>query len=134
MSFIGRKLILEYPTGTVIAGVRTRSMTIDASPIDVTTDDDSGIRTLLEDAGQRQIDISVEGILKDDTLLEQIVDGALFLQELTIKFPFTFTTTQATLVGDFRLNNFEITGEYQGAITFTATLQSSGAFVFTPAA
>ena len=133
MSFIGRGLVFEYPTGTKIASVRTKSFTVDSSPIDVSTDDDTGIRVLLEDSGQRQIDMSVEGILSEDVLLEQIIDGTLFLQEMTIKFPFTFTTTAATLVGDFRFNNFEVTGEYQDAITFSATMQSSGAQVFTPA-
>ena len=133
MSFIGRGLVFEYPTGTKIASVRTKSFTVDSSAIDVTTDDDTGIRVLLEDSGQRQIDMSVEGILASDVLLEQIIDGTLFIQELTIKFPFTFTTTQATLVGSFRFNNFEVTGEYQDSITFSATMQSTGAQVFTPA-
>ena len=131
--FVGRKLVFEYPTGTVIASVRTKSFTVDSSAIDVTTDDDSGIRALLEEPGQHQIDLSVEGLLANDDLLQQIVDGALFIQNLTIKLPFTFTTTQATIVGDFRFNNFEMSGEYQDAVTFTATLQSSGTFVFTAA-
>lgn len=130
--FVGRALTLEYPTGTVIAGVRTRSITIDSSAIDVTTDDDSALRTLLEEPGQKQIDISVEGLLKDDTLLDKIINGA-FIQELTIKLPFPFTTTQGKIVGSFRFNNFEQTGEYTDAIAFTATLQSTGAFTYTPA-
>ena len=131
--FVGRKLIFEYPTGTVIASVRTKSFTVDSSAIDVTTDDDSGIRALLEEPGQHQIDLSVEGLLANDALLKQIVDGTLFIQNLTIKLPFTFTTTQGTIVGDFRFNNFEVSGEYQDAVTFTATLQSTGTFTFTAA-
>lgn len=131
--FIGRGLVLEYPTGTVIAGVRTRSFTVDASPIDVTTDDEAATRTLLEESGQEQIDASVEGLLKDDTLLAQILNGTLYIQELTIKFPFAFTTTQATLVGDFRFNNFEIGAEYQDAVSFSAAMQSASSWVFTPA-
>lgn len=132
MAFVGRALTLEYPTGTTIASVRTKSLTIDSSPIDVTTDDDSGIRQLLEAPGQHQIDLSVEGLLANDTLLEQIIDGTLFIQQLKVTWPFA-GGTPATLVGDFRFNNFETTGEYQDAITFTATLQSTGTFVFTPA-
>ena len=131
--FVGRKLLFEYPTGTLIASVRTKSFTVDSSAIDITTDDDSGIRALLEEPGQHMIDLSVEGLLANDDLLQQIVDGTLFIQNLTIKLPFTFTTTQATIVGDFRLNNFEASGEYQDAITFTATLQSTGVFTFTAA-
>lgn len=131
--FVGRTLVFEYPTGTKIASVRTKSFTLDASAIDVTTDDDDGIRALLEESGQRQIDISVEGLLADDTLVSQIANGTLLIQELTIKLPFTFTTTQSTIVGDFRFNNFEVGGEYQDAQTFSATLQSTGAWVFTAA-
>ncbi len=131
--FVGRDLIFEFPTGTKIASVRTKSFTVDSSAIDVTTDDDSGIRTLLEEPGQHQIDLSVEGLLANDDLMQQIVDGTLFIQNLTIKLPFTFTTTQATIVGDFRFNNFEASGEYQDSITFTATLQSTGTFTFTAA-
>lgn len=130
--FVGRALTLEYPTGTVIAGVRTRSFTVDSSPIDITTDDDTGLRTLLEDAGQQMIDISVSGLLKDDTLLDKIINGLTFIQELTIKLPFPVAGT-GTIVGDFRFNNFEVSGEYQGAVTFSATLQSSGSFTYTPA-
>ncbi len=130
--FVGRDLTLEYPTGTVIAGVRTRSFAIDASPIDVTTDDDSALRTLLEEPGQRMIDISVEGLLKNDALLADIIGGSSFIQELTINLPFA-GGTPGKIVGDFRFNNFESSGEYQGSITFSATLQSTGAFTYTPA-
>ncbi len=131
--FVGRALTFEYPTGTVIASVRTKSFTVDSSAIDVTTDDDAGIRTLLEAPGQHMIDLSVEGLLANDDLMQQIVDGTLFIQNLKIKLPFTFTTTQGTIVGDFRFNNFEVSGEYQDAINFTATLQSTGTFTFTAA-
>lgn len=131
--FIGRDLTLEYPTGTVIAGVRTRGLAIDNSAIDVTTDDDAGLRTLLEESGQRQLDISVDGILKDDTLLADALNGTLFIQQLTIVLPFTFSSTAGTIVGNFRFNNFTVDGEYQGSVTFSATLQSSGAFTYTAA-
>lgn len=131
--FSGRDLIFEYPSGTKIASVRTKSLAIDSSAIDVTTDDDSGIRTLLEAPGQHQIDISVEGLLSDKDLIEQAAVGTLFIKGLTIKLPFTFSSVESTIVGDFRLNNIEISGEYQDAVTFTATLQSTGTFTFTAA-
>ncbi len=131
--FVGRTLVFEYPTGTKIASVRTKSFTVDSSAIDVTTDDDAGIRTLLEEPGQHQIDLSVEGLLANDSLLKEIIDGTSFIQNLTIVLPFTFATTPATIVGDFRFNNYEQSGEYTDAITFTATLQSTGPFTFTAA-
>lgn len=130
--FVGRKLTIEWPEGTTIAGVRTRSLTVDSSPIDVTSDDDSGLRTLLEEPGQQQVDISVEGLLKDDTLLARIIDGA-FLDNLKIVLPFTFTTTPGAITGSFRFNSFEVSGEYQDAVAFTASMQSSGTITYTPA-
>ncbi len=131
--FVGRILVFEYPTGTKIASVRTKSFTVDSSAIDVTTDDDAGIRTLLEEPGQHQIDLSVDGLLANSRLLKEIIDGTNFIQNLTIVLPFAFATTPATIVGDFRFNNYEQSGEYTDAIAFTATMQSTGIFTFTDA-
>ena len=37
------------------------------------------------------------------------------------------------MAGDFFLNSLEETGPYNEAVTFTASLQSSGVFTYTPA-
>ena len=123
----GRELLIKKGA-SVIAGVRTKTVTINGEPIDVTTDDDSGFRTLLADPATRMIDLSVEGITKDDTL-RAIVAGAgpQLLTDITIEYP-----DGAVIAGDFYLVSVEESGEYQDAVTFTATLQSSGAFTYTP--
>ena len=123
----GRELLIKKGV-SVIAGVRTKTVTINGEPIDVTTDDDSGFRTLLADPATRMIDLSVEGITKDDTL-RAIVAGAgpQLLTDITIEYP-----DGAVIAGDFYLVSVEESGEYQDAVTFTATLQSSGAFTYTP--
>lgn len=123
----GRELLIKKGA-TVIAGVRTKTVTINGEPIDVTSDDDSGFRTLLTDPATRMIDLSVEGITKDDTL-RAIVAGAgpQMLDDITIVYP-----DGAIIAGDFYLVSVEEAGEYQDAVTFTATLQSSGAFTYTP--
>lgn len=123
----GRELLIKKGA-SVIAGVRTKTVTINGEPIDVTTDDDSGFRTLLADPATRMIDLSVEGITKDDTL-RAIVAGAgpQLLTDITVEYP-----DGAVIAGDFYLVSIEESGEYQDAVTFTATLQSSGAFTYTP--
>lgn len=123
----GRELLIKKGA-SVIAGVRTKTVTINGEPIDVTTDDDSGFRTLLADPATRMIDLSVEGITKDDTL-RAIVAGAgpQLLTDITIEYP-----DGAVIAGDFYLVSVEESGEYQDAVTFTASLQSSGAFTYTP--
>lgn len=124
---VGRKLEIRR-NGTLIAGVRTKSVTINNEAIDVTSDDDSGFRTLLDEPGQKQVDLSVEGLTSDDVLLAAAADGSSFIDTYTITFP-----SGAEISGDFRFNNFEMGAEYNSAITFTAEIQSSGSFTYTAA-
>lgn len=124
----GRELLIKKGV-SVIAGVRTKTVTINGEPIDVTSDDDSGFRTLLASAGLRSIDLSVEGVTKDATL-RAIVAGvsSQLLTDISIEYP-----NGDTIDGDFYLVNIEESGEYQDALTFSASLQSSGPFTYTPA-
>lgn len=124
----GRELLIKKGV-SVIAGVRTKTVTINGEPIDITSDDDSGFRTLLASAGLRSIDLSVEGVTKDATL-RAIVAGvsSQLLTDISIEYP-----NGDTIDGDFYLVNIEESGEYQDALTFSASLQSSGPFTYTPA-
>lgn len=124
----GRELLIKKGV-SVIAGVRTKTVTINGEPIDITSDDDSGFRTLLASAGLRSIDLSVEGVTKDATL-RAIVAGvsSQLLTDITVEYP-----NGDTIEGDFYLVNIEESGEYQDALTFSASLQSSGAFTYTSA-
>lgn len=121
----GRELLVKKGS-TVLAGVRTKGVSINGEPIDITSDDDDGYRTLLADAGTYSIDLSVEGITKDDTLKSVIMaGGSLLLTDITVEYP-----NGKTLSGDFFLNSLEETGTYNEAVTFSASLQSSGTWSY----
>jgi len=124
----GRSFLIKRGA-VVIAGVRTKGAAFNGEPIDVTTDDDSGYRTLLSDAGTQSIDLSVEGITKDDDLRIATIDGtgALMLTDVTLTYP-----DGGILAGNFFLSSLEETGTYNEAVTFSASLQSSGAWTYTP--
>ncbi len=122
---VGRKLLISKD-GTNIASVRTKTITINNEAIDVTTDDSSGFRTLLEEAGQSQVDLSVEGLTDNDDLIEAAANATTLIDTYTIEFP-----SGATITGDFRLNNLEIGAEYNAAITFTAEIHSTGSYTYT---
>lgn len=130
----GRNLKLKDATATVLAGIRTKGIKIGNEPIDITTDDETGIRTFLETAGgelevaSRQIDISFEGISKDDVLLKAATENSGLIATYTLEFP-----SGATIVGSFAFISYEETGEYQTAVTFSGELQSTGAWVWTDA-
>ncbi len=129
-AFVGRKVTFS-PTGAgaPVTGMRTKSITINNEPIDITTDDDSGFRTLLtDDPAQRSISMSVEGITKDDELIKlATAGGSNLISEYTMTFP-----GLGTITGDFFIGTIELGAPYNEAVTFTATIESSGEFVYTP--
>lgn len=114
----------------LIAGVRTKSIAINGEPIDVTNDDDGGVRKLMDMPGELAIEISVSGVVKNDTLRQE----ALSVTDRVLPTEFGFPgTSPGKIAGDFYLASYTETGEYKGATTFEATFQSAGAAVYTPA-
>ena len=127
-ALVGRKVTFT-PTngGAAVIGVRTKSVSINNEPIDITSDDDNGFRTLLnEDPAERSIDFTAEGILKDAALINLAsAGGSMLISEYEMEIPGIGTFT-----GDFYFGNLEIGAEYNDAVTFSADIQSSGEFVF----
>ena len=129
----GRTLRISVNLGAglvVVAGAQTDNFTINVEGIDVTDKDDSGVRRLLPDVGTWSWDGSVEGVLKNDDLLERAMDvtrSALLPASINV-------SGLGTIVGNVFFANFEVSGaEGAEATTFTANLQSSGAQTYTPA-
>jgi predicted secreted protein len=124
---IGRALKIKR-NGTLIAAVVSKTVPINNEPVDTTNDDDDGFRSLLEESGTRSIDLSVEGVAVNDVLLI-VAAGAspTLITADEIEFP-----SGLTITGNFRLNTYEQSGETAGRVNFSATLQSTGAWVVTP--
>lgn len=125
---IGRNLKINK-NSTVLAGIRAKTLTANGEPVDITTDDENGYRTLLAEEGQRAIDMSFEGVTKDDVLRKaMLTGGSLLLTDIDIAYP-----NGDTITGDFFFNSLEETGNYNDSVTFSGTMQSSGAWTYTPA-
>ena len=120
---IGRAYVIKK-NSVAIAGVRTKSLSINHEPVDITTDEDDGFRTLLSVVGESSFELSVEGVLKDDVLFDVATGtGSKLLTDVSIEHP------EGTITGDMFLSAFESTGAYNDAVTFSATFQSSGDWV-----
>lgn len=133
---VGRNLKLMKNT-EVVAGVRTKTLSWSGESIDITSGEDSGFRTLEAASGQEQIDISFEGIMKEETFRELVLGNtSKMLTDITLEFPILgdTNTTAATLTGDFRISSFEEGAAYNDAVTFSGTLESSGEWTYTPEA
>lgn len=123
----GRDLVVKQ-SSTAIAGVRTTSLSIDNSPVDITSKDDSGFRTLGGFSGQRTLDITLEGVWVDQ-VISDIASGAdtgLLLNDITIE------DSEDTIAGDFFVASYEMSGAHDGEVTYSVTLQSSGEWTVTP--
>lgn len=125
----GRLLIMKI-NSVAVAGVKTKSVAINREPIDITSDDDDGYRTLLETPGMISLDLSVSGVTKDATFRAHALEMAspVLLEDVTLEYP-----DGSQIEGDFFMPSYSESGETAGAITFDATLQSSGTIVYTPA-
>ena len=127
-AFVGRTVVLEV-AGAPVAGARTKSFTIGNEPVDITSDDDSGFRTMLSVAGTKTLDMSVEGVTKDGALIALASGSSGLIEDVEITFPGI-----GTIAGDFFVASVELGAAYNEASTFSASLQSSGAYTYTAAA
>ena len=134
MAGLGGRLLTIDLEATTLVGIKTRGFTINAEPVDITTDDDSGWRTLLTEPGLRSVEIPVAGMSSDEVMLAEIMQTGTFgFPAITINLASGVgaATTPGTLAGDFFITSYENTGEHDGAVEFSATLVSSGAITYT---
>lgn len=124
----GRAVYVTRASAT-IAGVRTKGLKVNATPIDITTDDDDGVRKLLDQPGQLEISITVAGLLTNDLLRNEMLSVSDRTQTTTFvcQGGWTGSPDKQTISGNFFLASYTEGAEYQGAATFEAEFQSAGA-------
>ena len=127
---LGRAVTFEIGDGSPlesIAGIQEKGISRAGSPIDVTSDEDGGWRVLLTDPGQNEVNISVSGVVKVDTLRE-MWHSADRTKIIRVTYP-----GGGILEGTFFMASYNEAKPFAGAITFDAEFQSSGAVEYTPA-
>ena len=127
--FNGRELTIDWSTA-VLVGVQSRGITNTNEMVDVTTDDDSGWRTLLASPGLKSVEVTVSGIASDEVLLAEFYNASTTGETLDVNLPSSLATP-GTLSGTFHLSAFEQNADHDGAYEFSATFMSSGAVTYT---
>lgn len=122
--FLGRKVTLEWDDEP-IANLRTKSVAINNEMVDVTDDDSSGWRELLGEPGQKEVNISIDGVFSSDALMQKALSSGV-LEDLTLEYP-----DGGTLSGSFALASYSQENPYNEAGTFDGELQSSGEITYT---
>lgn len=125
----GRDLLIKKG-GTAIAGARTNSISVDNSPVDISDIAGGGFRKLADFAGNRKLDLSVSGVWATKVIRDLMLgaDSGLLLTDLTLIF-----ADGGDIAGDFYLASYTEEGAHDVAVTFTASMQSSGAWTYTTA-
>ena len=129
MSAIAGRTMIVRRNGVQVAGIRTKSITINGSPIDVTNDDDAAVRKLLDAPGQVDVAIQVSGILLNNTLRSESLGTTDRVAAMSFESGGGSPTPGFN--GDFFMESYEEAGEYNGAGTFTANFLSAGTVTYT---
>ncbi len=127
----GKDLLVKINTsGTsydTIGGLRSTSISINDEPVDITNKDSAGARTLLAVAGTKSMTISGSGVFIDDAQIQLVrnsqANGAFKNFQLVIP-------DLGTYQGAFMIASLEFAGEFNGEVTYSLTLESSGAITF----
>ncbi len=125
-------LKIEDPIGSstyhTMAGLRARTISLNAKPIDVTnTDSPEAWRELLPGAGVKTASISGAGVFKDSNA-DAAIRTAFFAQEIR-NWEITIPDF-GRLTGAFQIAALEYAGEYDREAVYSLTLSSAGAISF----
>lgn len=106
---------------------RSKTLTIGNEPIDITQDCGGSFRRLMNEPSVRFIDMALEGLLSQDDWLTRSLDtgNGYLLKGYTLYIP-----SYGTISCDFAISNFELGAPHDGAVSFSATLQSSGKWLY----
>jgi TP901-1 family phage major tail protein len=126
----GALLLKINTTGTTyvtVGGLRSTSISLNDEAVDVTNKDSAGVRNLLADGGVHSMSISGSGVFTDaatETTLKDAMNAATFKNFQVIIPDF------GTYTGAFMVATLEYSGEYNGEVTYSVTLESSGTTTF----
>jgi predicted secreted protein len=120
---IGRACVISI--GSVPwAAARTKNLTINNEPVDVTADGDDGIQRYLSVPGRKSIEVTLEAVY--DTNSPDLIDLALgdnLIESVELDYG------SYTISGNFFMSSLGNALPHEDAITVSVTFQSSGAIV-----
>ena len=130
----GADLLLKINTSgstyATVAGLRSTSITLNDEAVDITNKDSGGIRTLLPDAGIFSMSVSGSGVFTDEASEETLraAMNATSFKNFQLILP-----NLGTYQGAFMVASLEYSGEHNGEVTYSVTLESSGTITYTAA-
>jgi TP901-1 family phage major tail protein len=137
---LGRALLVKIGDGessetfSNLCGLNSKSLTINNSSIDVTTPDcttPEGALFTATLAGLKNVSISGNGFFEDSTT-EARMNTVAMANDNQSNFQ-VVVPDFGTYAGAFRITSLEFGGETEGGVTYSLSLESTGAVTFTAA-
>lgn len=129
----GRDMLVKIGDGgspetfASVAGLRTRTFSLNAREVDATHSESGGWRELLAGAGVKQASVAGAGVFLSDaaalTLRAAFFAGAVRTFKLIVP-------GLGTMTGPFMIANLDYAGDHDGEATFAIALASAGALAF----
>jgi len=135
---LGRSFLLKIGDGaspevfSALAGINSKSLTINNSSIDVTTPDASSPGGALFSAslnGLKSVSVSGDGIFLDETA-EARMNTVAMAADPEANFEIVVPDF-GTYAGAFKITSLDFGGETEGGVTFSLSLESNGEVTFT---
>ena len=131
----GRALLLKVDSNgagsfAAVAGLRSKSIALNAAMIDVTNAESPGAWRELIEGGIRNARIQGAGVFKDQAA-DETVRGLFF--DGTIRNWQIIIPECGTIQGPFQITGLDYAGDHNGEATYTLALDSAGALSFTAA-
>jgi TP901-1 family phage major tail protein len=133
----GRQFVLKVsdavsPTNFVtIGGLRNTQMTLNNNPVDITNAASNGFREYLPDGGVQSFSMSGDGIFDSETTGAVVLFTAA--KDRTVIEGQIVSGHGDSFVGFFVVTNFQRNGPYDGAETFSVSLESTGQLAYVEA-
>lgn len=131
----GKDLLLKISDGgspeafTTVAGLRTRSLSLNAQTVDVTHSESvGGWRELLAGAGVRQASVAGAGVFLNGDAADAIRD--VFFSGAARRWRIVIPGF-GVIEGPFLVANLDYGGEFNGEASVSMALESAGALTFT---
>jgi len=131
VGFLGRQIDFTLG-GATLAGIVSKSLSINNSAVDTSDDDSNGWAESLATPGRKEITIGLSLKAKNLSLIQSAIDNASQIYASLLTFP-DGTNTPSTLAGDVFMTTVSLSGEHEDLTTIDVELMYSGEPTFTAA-
>ena len=131
VGFLGRQIDFTLG-GATLAGIVSKSLSINNSAVDTSDDDSNGWAESLATPGRKEITIGLSLKAKNLSLIQSAIDNTSQIYATLLTFP-DGTLTNSTLGGDAFMTTVSLSGEHEDLTTIDIELMYSGEPTFTAA-